>query len=208
LFECADLITNRHAGQVPDTLPGLLALPGVGGYTARAVAAFAFGHRVPVVDTNVRRVVARLGGRPDAGPTTTAADLLATEALLPVRPADAVRASAALMELGALVCTARAPRCGSCPVRRHCTWSQAGRPEAGQPVRRSQRYAGTDRQVRGLLLEVLRCADGPVPAASLDLTWLDAVQRHRALAGLLADGLVSRTTGDRYLLGGGQPPQD
>src|SRR5206468_7700972 len=105
LHECAQVIVDRHGGQVPSDLDALLALPGIGGYTARAVAAFAFRQRHPVVDTNVRRVVARLvQGRGDAGAATTMRDLSAVEALLPEEPERAARAGVALMEFGALVC--------------------------------------------------------------------------------------------------------
>lgn len=204
LHECAVTLVQRHGGRVPETLDELLALPGVGSYTARAVAAFAFGQRHPVVDTNVRRLVARaVAGEPDAGPATRPADLAATERLLPEDPAVAARASAAFMELGALVCTARAPRCHGCPLTAHCAWRVSGRPAPIGPTRRPQRYAGTDRQVRGLLLAVLREATGPVPRDRLDLVWDDAAQRARALAGLVEDGLVElvgdscRLAGDR-----------
>ena len=199
LHECATAIVARHAGAVPDELDALLALPGIGTYTARAVAAFAFGQRQPVVDTNVRRVVARaVSGVADAGPATTSADLAAVSALLPVEPARAARASAAFMELGALVCTARTPRCGGCPLVTSCAWRLAGQPAPDGPTRRPQAYAGTDRQVRGLLLAVLRDATAPVPAARLDVVWPDAVQRSRALTSLLDDGLVIALSGHRY----------
>ncbi|WP_460806224.1 HhH-GPD family protein [Micromonospora zhanjiangensis] len=203
LRECAVALTQRHDGVVPTDLDALLALPGVGSYTARAVAAFAYGQRHPVVDTNVRRLVARaVTGLPDAGPATRPADLVATEELLPVEPARAAWASAAFMELGALVCTARGPRCGECPLAEVCAWRAAGRPAAPGPTRRPQQYAGTDRQVRGLLLAVLRETVGPVPGERLDLVWTDDVQRARALAGLVQDGLVERAGADAYTLAG------
>jgi A/G-specific adenine glycosylase len=206
LHGCAVAIVERHGGEVPADLRALLALPGIGAYTARAVAAFAYGQRQPVVDTNVRRLVARaVAGRPDAGPATTAADLAAVDALLPPEDAHAARASAALMELGALVCTARAPRCADCPLWTVCAWRLAGSPPPAGPSRRPQAYAGTDRQVRGLLLAVLREERAPVPAARLDLVWPDAVQRSRALAGLVDDGLVVAAPGDRYALAGEAP---
>jgi A/G-specific adenine glycosylase len=187
----------RHAGTVPAKLDELLALPGIGAYTARAVATFAYRQRHPVVDTNVRRVVARaVSGTADGGPATTAADLTAVEALLPADGEAAARASVAFMELGAVVCTARAPRCVDCPLRGTCAWRLAGAPAVpGGVRRRTQRYAGTDRQVRGLLLAVLRDADGPVPAERLDLVWADHSQRMRALDGLVADGLVCPVDG-------------
>lgn len=193
LHACAGTVTDRHGGEVPADVTELLALPGVGSYTARAVAAFAFGQRHPVVDTNVRRLVARaVDGATDAGPVTRPADLVATAALLPAEPARAARASAAFMELGAVVCVARSPRCGSCPLASRCAWQASGRPTMTSPSRRPQRYAGTDRQVRGLLLGVLRDSTGPVPGERLDLVWPDDRQRHRALASLVEDGLVEQ----------------
>jgi A/G-specific adenine glycosylase len=203
LHACAVAIVQRYGGVVPAEVPELLALPGIGAYTARAVAAFAYGRRQPVVDTNVRRLVARaVAGVADAGPATTAADLAAVDALLPADERRAARASAAFMELGALVCTSRAPRCTGCPLRADCAWRLAGSPPADGPSRRPQGYAGTDRQVRGLLLAVLRAASGPVPAAGLDQVWPDATQRDRALAGLIADGLVVPAAAQRYALAG------
>jgi A/G-specific adenine glycosylase len=208
LHACAVALVQRHGGRVPDDLDALLALPGVGTYTARAVATFAYGQRHPVVDTNVRRVVSRaVGGQPDAGPTTTAADLVATADLLPEEPARAARASIAFMELGAVVCTARSPRCPDCPLAGVCAWRARGIAAPPGPSRRPQRYAGTDRQVRGLLLEVLRHTTGPVPRQRLDAVWADEVQRARALAGLVHDGLVEpygRDT-DSFVLAGDQP---
>jgi A/G-specific adenine glycosylase len=203
LHQCALTIVERHGGGVPDDLDELLALPGIGTYTARAVLAFAYGQRHPVVDTNVRRVVARVvAGEPDAGPTTTTADLTAMAELLPIEPARAARAGIAFMELGAIVCTARSPRCVSCPFEPACAWRQSGAPPADGPTRRPQRYAGTDRQVRGLLLEVLRHATGPVPRQRLDTVWADDVQRARALSGLVDDGLVEPLDADSFVLAG------
>jgi A/G-specific adenine glycosylase len=199
LHAAAVAIRDRHAGEVPADVPLLEALPGVGAYTARAVAAFAFGRRVPVVDTNVRRVVARVvAGAGEAGPPSTARDLAAVERLLPAPPATAARFSVALMELGALVCVARAPRCASCPIADRCVWLLAGQPAYAGPRLRPQRFAGTDRQVRGLLMAVLREAPVPVPKAALDVVWPDSVQRERALDALVADGLVDPLADGRY----------
>ncbi len=206
LRECAVAIVDRHGGQVPDRLEQLLALPGVGTYTARAVAAFAYGQRHPVVDTNVRRVVCRaVAGEPDAGPGTPPADLVATEELLPTEPAAAALASAAFMELGAVICTARSPRCTACPVESVCAWRASGQEAPAGPTRRPQRYAGTDRQVRGLLLGVLRDSTGPVPHQRLDQVWTDDVQRARALAGGVQDGLVEAAGTDSFRLVGDGP---
>jgi A/G-specific adenine glycosylase len=193
LRETAIAVVERHGGVVPDQVPALEALPGIGTYTARAVACFGYGQAQPVVDTNVRRVVARvLHGRPDAG-TARVADLADVLALTPTDPERAVRFSVAAMELGALVCVAGTPRCGICPVRGRCAWRLAGSPPAEGPPRRVQKFAGTDRQVRGRLLDVLRAACHPVTAAELDGAWDDAVQRSRCFDSLLADGLVEQT---------------
>jgi A/G-specific adenine glycosylase len=211
LHACAVALVERHDGQVPTDLDQLLALPGVGTYTARAVATFAYGQRHPVVDTNVRRVVSRaVEGKPDAGPATTAADLTAMAELLPESAEQAARASIAFMELGAIVCVARSPRCTECPFEKVCVWHLSGTPAPAGPSRKPQRYAGTDRQVRGLLLEVLRHSTGPVPRQRLDVVWADDVQRARALAGLVDDGLVEQlgTEADRFVLAGDAPTGD
>jgi len=203
LHDCAVAVVERFGGAVPDDVDELLTLPGVGAYTARAVATFAFGQRHPVVDTNVRRVVARtIDGRGEAGPPSTTRDLAAVEALLPARPDRAARFSAALMELGALVCTARAPRCPSCPVAATCAWRRAGSPPYDGPTAPTQRFAGTDRQVRGLLLDVLRASSGPVARAALDAVWSEPVQRDRALGGLVIDGCVDPLPDGRFALPG------
>jgi A/G-specific adenine glycosylase len=201
LHETAGVIATRHGDVVPADVDALEALPGVGSYTARAVAAFGYGRRCPVVDTNVRRVVARaVHGRGDAGPARTAADLADVDALLPLDDRSAAVVSAGLMELGAVVCTARAPRCGVCPVRVECAWRAAGRPEYTGPRRPVQGFAGTDRQVRGRLLDVLRGADGPVERAALDAVWNDAAQRDRCLDSLLVDGLAEQHDDGRFAL--------
>jgi A/G-specific adenine glycosylase len=191
LHECARTLVARHGGVVPSDVAELESLPGVGAYTARAVAVFAYGARHPVVDVNVRRVVARaVDGQGRPAPPSAAGDHAAVAALLPGDPADAARASVAFMELGAVVCTARAPRCHSCPVAASCAWLSAGSPPYTGPTVSTQRFAGTDRQVRGLLLDVLRGAHAPVPRAALDVAWPHATQRERALDTLVADGLV------------------
>ncbi len=201
LHECATVIAAEHGDVVPVDVDTLLSLPGVGTYTARAVACFAYKQPVPVVDTNVRRVVARVvHGRADAG-SPKARDLDDVAALLP-DDATAPQFSVALMELGATVCTARAPRCGRCPLR-HCRWRSLGFPVSSDPPRRTQRYAGTDRQVRGRLLDVLRDNDLPVSRGELDRAWTtDIGQRDRALDSLLIDGLVEQTADGRFALCG------
>jgi A/G-specific adenine glycosylase len=199
LHAAATAIVERHGGEVPSALHDLLALPGVGAYTAAAVSSFAFGGREVVLDTNVRRVFARVVGGvqfPAASLTRAERDLAAT--LLPVR--DAHRWAAATMELGAVVCTARSPRCDECPVADLCRWRATGYPAYEGPVRRGQAWEGTDRQCRGRLMAVLRDADGPVPKIELDAVWPDAPQRERALDGLVADGLVEPLPDQTYAL--------
>jgi len=199
LHAAAVVIVERYDGEPPRDVAELLTLPGVGDYTARAVAAFAYRQRQPVVDTNVRRVVARVvEGVADAA--VTRADLDRVAALLPVDPERAAVASAALMELGAVICSARAPRCPSCPVADQCAWLAAGRPPLAAPVKRPQGYAGTDRQVRGRLLAVLRDAEGPVAPETIAAAWDEPVQRGRALDGLVADGLVEPLPDGRLAL--------
>lgn len=201
LHASARAITERHGGEVPSSYHELRALPGVGTYTAAAVAVFAYRQRHAVLDTNVRRVLGRVvRGVAHPAPSQTAAERQLAESLLPHDPANAARWSVAVMELGALVCTARSPRCEHCPVSHHCAWRLAGRPAPDGPPRRGQRYDGTDRQARGRLLAVLRDASEPVPAGLLDAAWDDPVQRGRALDGLIADGLVQPLGDGRYAL--------
>jgi A/G-specific adenine glycosylase len=199
LHAAAAAMVERHGGKVPADRGDLLALPGVGDYTASAVASFAFGARHPVLDTNVRRVLARIvDGVAYPAPSVTAAERALAESAMPVD--DAHRWAAATMELGALVCTARSPRCDACPVANHCRWRAAGYPAHAAPPRRGQAWAGTDRQVRGRLMAVLRDADGPVPKKRLDAVWDDDGQRERCLDGLVADGLVDPVSDLHYAL--------
>ena len=208
LHAAARKIVTDFGGAVPSSVEELASLPGVGAYTARAVAAFAFGARTPVVDTNVARVLARaVSGSPQARQTVTATDRVMMEALLPLEPTRAALFSVAVMELGALICIASAPACSACPIRADCAWQRVGAPAYSGPRRVAQRFDGTDRQVRGLLLDVLRSSAVPVAAQDLDLVWDDAQQRSRALGSLLADGMVEDMTDGRFALPGeGAPP--
>jgi A/G-specific adenine glycosylase len=203
LHASAVAIARDHGGRVPEDSDDLRALPGIGAYTAAAVASFAYGRRHAVLDTNVRRVLVRVINGAEYPPKAqTVAEVRLAESLLPLDPPVAARWSVAVMELGALVCTARTPRCADCPVAADCAWRLAGRPAHTGPPRRGQTYAGTDRQCRGHLLAVLRHADGPVEKAALDVVWDDAPQRERALDGLVADGLVEPLADERYALPG------
>ena len=203
LHAAATAIAAKHGDVVPSDVDTLLALPGIGAYTARAIVAFAYGKRAPVVDTNVRRVVARaVHGAGDAGPPSNTRDMADVEAMLPAEDAPAARFSAALMELGALICTARSPSCADCPLYADCAWQRAGKPLYAGPAKQIQRFAGTDRQVRGLLLDVLRGTEGAVEKTRLDVVWTDAGQRDRCLDSLLVDGLVEQTAGGLFALPG------
>lgn len=201
LHAAATVIADRHDNSVPPDVDALLALPGVGPYTARAVAAFAYGIRTPVVDTNARRVLARaVRGQGEAGPARTTADLAEMDAVLPGDPARARLVNAGVMELGQTVCTARAPRCDICPLREVCAWRAAGYPRYEGPRAAVQKkYEGSDRQVRGLVLRELRGSDTPVPQTVIAGLWSDAVQLERAVDGLVRDGLVVRA-GDELRL--------
>jgi A/G-specific adenine glycosylase len=201
LREAAVAVVERHHGVVPADIQELRALPGVGEYTAAAVASFAHRQRQVVLDTNVRRVLARIiGGEQLPPPSLTNAERARAAALLPADPEAAATWNVAAMELGALVCTATNPRCGACPVARCCAWLSAGRP-ADELPRKVQTYAGTDRQVRGRLLAVLRdAAPDPVSLTVLDACWDEPVQRARALQSLVADGLVAVLPAARYAL--------
>jgi A/G-specific adenine glycosylase len=189
LHAAATAIVQRHGGEVPSERAALLALPGVGDYTAGAVASFAFGDRQVVLDTNVRRVFARvMGGLQHPAAAVTATERRLAADLLP--EVDAPRWAAATMELGAVVCTARSPRCADCPVSDLCRWRAAGYPQHDGPARRGQAWAGTDRQCRGRLMAVLRDSIGPVEQPALEAAWDEEVQRERCLDSLVADGLV------------------
>jgi A/G-specific adenine glycosylase len=209
LHETATILVARHGGSVPADLDALRALPGIGSYTAAAVASFAFGQRHAVLDTNVRRVLARLAaGQPWAGGASSAASVAErrlAESLLPAEPAVAARWSVAVMELGALVCTAASPRCDDCPVARECAWLAAGAAAVGAVRRPTQKYEGTDRQCRGRVLAVLRAADDPVRRADFDAVWAVRAQLERALDGLVADGLVDPLPDGRFALPGSVP---
>jgi len=199
------VIIEQHNGLVPDSAEHLRALPGVGAYTAAAVASFAYGKRHAVLDTNVRRVLARLiSGLAQPRPTPTAAERALAESLLPADGRKAARWSVAVMELGALVCTAARPRCAQCPLAAQCTWLARGRPAAnhGRPT---ASYEGSDRQCRGRLLAVLTNADGPVTVEVLAAAWHDSGQQARSLAALMAEGLVTRCADGALALPGDEP---
>ncbi|MDX2377393.1 A/G-specific adenine glycosylase [Microbacterium sp. LRZ72] len=191
LHRAAVEITDRHGGDVPADVDALLALTGIGDYTARAVAVFAYGAHEPVVDTNTRRVIARaLDGRAQPGPPSRA-DLARMGRMLPEDDTAAAVFNAATMELGAVVCTARAPRCGECPIADSCAWRAAGYPDTPDTRRRQAAYEGSDRQARGALLRQLReSASAAIPLEAALPAWPDTHQRDRAIGTLVSDGLI------------------
>ncbi|RRJ88729.1 A/G-specific adenine glycosylase [Gulosibacter macacae] len=205
LRRCAVAIVERHGGEVPADREALLALPGIGPYTSAAIASFAFGMREPVVDTNVRRVLARaVHGEAVAWQPNHRRDDAEMQALLPEDPERATRWNAGSMELGALICTAKAPKCEQCPIKELCQWRGAGFP-AGEAVSRKQpRFEGSDRQRRGRVMSVLRAHPGGVDLQLLpqllELAGLFTAEelgsesaRHLAAAeGLVRDGLAER----------------
>ena len=209
LHTAAAAIVDRRGGRVPEHLDELLALPGIGSYTAAAVTSFAFGQRHAVLDTNVRRVLGRLlDGVEYPTASATVAERRQAEALLPADAAESAEWAVAVMELGALVCTARSPRCADCPVQRRCRWQARGAPAHSGPPRRGQAWHGTDRQVRGRIMALLRAAEHPVNAAAITAAvpaaeLRDPAQRDRCLAGLVADGLVEPLPDDLFTLPGG-----
>ncbi|MFS0852367.1 A/G-specific adenine glycosylase [Microbacterium sp. 179-I 3D4 NHS] len=196
LHRAAIEITQRHGGTVPRDVEALLALTGIGDYTARAVAVFAYGDRHPVVDTNTRRVLARaVEGRAHPAPPSRR-DLVLMESVLPAPEREAALFNAAAMELGATVCTARTPACEDCPLLRTCAWVAAGRPPTADTRRRQARYEGSDRQARGAILRMLR--DAAPASVSFELLlpeWPDPGQRDRAIDSLIADGLAEAGDG-------------
>lgn len=201
LREAAIAVVERHDGIVPRDEASLLALPGVGSYTAAAVAAFAYGERTVVVDTNVRRVLTRiLLGRAQAAPALTRAETALAASLLPQDDGECSTWNVAVMELGALVCTARSPRCEQCPVNDLCAWNAAGRPPDDGPPRRGQAYEGTDRKVRGDILQLLRDAEKPLGRTAFEVVDPDPARVDRCLDALIADGLVEPLPRARYRL--------
>ena len=192
LHESAVMIRDEHGGQVPSATESLRALPGVGEYTAAAVQAFAFGLPSVVLDTNVRRVIARtLNGQAQPRSHVTNAERAQAAALLDHdRPAEW---SAAVMEFGALICRAVQPACDGCPVARMCRWRTDGYPAPEFEIRRQAAFAGSDRQARGRIMSLLRAADGPITVSAIESAWPEAPQLARALDGLVKDALIEQT---------------
>lgn len=192
LHACAVDIVDRFEGCVPSNESDLLTLPGVGTYTAAAVAAFAFGRRTSVVDTNVRRVLARaVTGAALAAPSLTRAETALAAAWVPDDRADSVAWNVGVMELGALLCTARSPQCSACPISDQCAWLRAGSPAYEGPPHKGQAWHGTNRQCRGMILQALRDQDRWLSHEDFAEVWpTDSVQRERCLTDLVDEGLI------------------
>ena len=199
LKACAAAIVEKHGGEVPLSLKELTLLPGVGTYTASALLAFRHGIRVPVLDTNVRRVLVRfLDGREFPPHTTPSkAETMRADAILPEDGHHAAEVSLSLMEFGALVCTQLSPSCDECTIHEHCAWALAGHPkDEKRPT--PQPYAGTDRQARGRIMKALRTAhfegtDGLTKRKVLDAARIDGGDRYqptRVYRALLKDGMI------------------
>ncbi|MBE1525043.1 A/G-specific adenine glycosylase [Nesterenkonia lutea] len=210
LQAAAQAMVDDHGGEVPGTADELRRLPGVGEYTAAAVACFAFNQPEVVVDTNIRRVHARaFTGHALPGKTYTSAQRRLAHDLMPATASDdgatACAWNASVMELGALICTARAPQCEVCPVADLCAWRTAGSPAPTEEQQtKGQAWAGTDRQVRGAIMAALRTSAAVPRAELLDglaLPEASAQQRSRCLDSLITDGLAAQA-GDRVSLPG------
>ena len=192
LHSCAVTIATEHDGVVPNSYDELVALPGIGDYTASAVVSFAFGGRATVLDTNVRRLIARAeSGIANCPTSVTRAERVVADALVPDEDARAAKWAVASMELGALVCTARSPQCEVCPIRDGCRWVIDGRPD-NAPARRGQPWKGTDRQCRGVIMDVVRNSPRGVKVQMALSAWPELDQASRCLESLLDDGLVHR----------------
>lgn len=192
LHSCAVTIATEHDGVVPNSYDELVALPGIGDYTASAVVSFAFGGRATVLDTNVRRLIARAeSGIANCPTSVTRAERVVADALVPDEDARAAKWAVASMELGALVCTARSPQCEVCPIRDSCRWVIDGKPD-NAPARRGQPWKGTDRQCRGVIMDVVRNSPRGVKVQMALSAWPEPDQASRCLESLLDDGLVHR----------------
>ncbi|WP_444648882.1 A/G-specific adenine glycosylase [Cutibacterium acnes] len=192
LHSCAVAIATEHDGVVPNSYDELVALPGIGEYTASAVVSFAFGGRATVLDTNVRRLIARAeSGIANCPTSVTRAERVVADALVPDEDVRAAKWAVASMELGALVCTARSPQCEVCPIRDSCRWVIDGKPD-NAPARRGQPWKGTDRQCRGVIMDVVRNSPRGVKVQMALSAWPEPDQASRCLESLLDDGLVHR----------------
>jgi len=200
LHQTAKLVVTDFGGELPANEDSLRSLPGIGEYTAAAVMAFAFSQRSVVLDTNVRRVIARVWNGQERQPQSLSnIERIFAEAQVPESAKSAAQWSAAVMEFGATVCTAKSPQCSDCIIKNDCAWRLAGFPPS-QIAPRTQKFAGTDRQVRGQIMQQLKNSRTSVTKADLAQQWTDSAQGHRALDSLISDGLVEVTRSGRFAL--------
>jgi len=197
LHECAKVISTQYKGQIPETQSELRELPGIGDYTTAAIIAFAFEGRSLVLDINIRRVFARVLDGVEV-PTTapTKSERVEREKLIPLKNPHLW--AAATMELGALICTAKNPKCGQCPLADQCIWRSLDYPLSDQP-KRTQSWHGTDRQCRGVIVQALRENPALKKREIMEL-WDVPSQVEKALLTLLEDGLVVEQKGQRFSL--------
>lgn len=200
LHESSVILTQQFNGEVPQTFAELISLPGVGEYTANAILAFAFGQRSLVLDVNVRRVLARAWlGQSHQAPSISVIERVLAEKLLPVGEQSAATWSAASMELGAVICTARDPLCEKCPITNDCNWFSQGKPNSDIPKKIQARYEGSLRQERGRILKLLREQQNSMSLVQLNKQSTDQQQFKTAVTQLLNEGMIEKT-GGRYTL--------
>ena len=197
LHECAKVISKQYKGEIPETQSELRELPGIGDYTSAAIIAFAFAGRSLVLDINIRRVFARVIDGvevPTAAPTKS--ERQEREKLIPSKNPHVW--AAATMELGALICTAKNPKCGQCPLADQCFWRSLDYPLSDQP-KRTQSWHGTDRQCRGVIVQALR-ENPALSKREIMQLWDVPSQVEKALLTLLEDGLLVEQKGQRFSL--------
>jgi len=200
LHESATIIVQQFDGEVPTTYEGLISLPGVGEYTANAVLAFAFGQRSLVIDVNVRRLLARAWlGQSHQAPTVSLVERSLAQELLPTSRHQCAQWSAASMELGALICTARDPSCSKCPIINDCKWFAEGKPLSAIPKRSQARYEGSVRQERGRILKILRDNEKPVSVSTLSRHAPDNQRFEISLTQLASEAMITKV-GSNYAL--------
>lgn len=197
LHECAKAITHKLNGQIPRQEAELRALPGIGEYTAAAIAAFAFEERSLVLDVNIRRLFARLiDGIQIPAASATKAEKSRYEELIPKK--DPHLWAAATMELGAVICTSQSPKCGICPVANECVWRSLDYPKS-EVVKRQQTWHGTDRQCRGTIVQALR-ENEVLTKNQISQLWDVPSQLEKALLTLLDDGLIESRGKNKFSL--------
>jgi A/G-specific adenine glycosylase len=197
LHAAAQLIAEDFNNEVPEDLETLKTLPGIGEYTAAAIAAFAFDQRTLVMDVNIRRVLTRvIDGNEHPKPSPTSREKARRLTLLPEKNAHIW--AAATMELGAIVCTSKNPKCELCPVISACNWRKNGYPKSDL-IRKSQDWHGTDRKCRGTIVQALRENESLTENAIKKL-WPEESQVEKALKTLQEDLLIEAISRNRFRL--------